>query len=207
MSNAESGFWSSPGRSDRDPFTGMIVAMRDACMASAAALERLNGTSVTTGNPGTATPGGALAGAAGAMTANHLRRHSGSSSDLSGGATEDSPEHSLVTDLVLPMGHAMAITASRSASYWLGLAQILATHQTKSVRAIGASAVEGSAAESQRIAVAEDLRTLLREVGDLAVREAGILQNDLGNLSQRLAQSVQQPDPSTPYRRRWRTKV
>lgn len=208
MSNPESGFWSGPGRSGRDPVTGMIVAMREAWLAGAAALESLSGPSAAGGNPGRDPAGEAMIGTVGTMadvTAANFGRLWGSG--IAGGPTEGAPEPSVAADLVLPMGHAMMIAASRSASYWLGLAQILATHQTRSVRAIGAAAIEGGAAESQRVAVAEQLRTLLREVGDLATREARILQNELDNLGESLAQALQQPDLSAPHRRRWRTKL
>jgi hypothetical protein len=48
---------------------------------------------------------------------------------------------------------------------------------------------------------------LLREVGDLATREARILQNELSTLDESLAQDFQQPDLSGSYNRRWRSKV
>jgi hypothetical protein len=208
MSNPESGFWSGPGRSDRDPVTGMFVAMRDAWLAGAAALESLSGPSAASGNPGMDSAGETMIGTVGPMadvTTANFRRLWGSG--MAGGSTEGAPEPSVTADLVLPIGQAMVIAASRSASYWLGLAQILASHQTRSVRAIGAAAIEGGAAASQRVAAAEQLRALLREVGDLATREARILQNDLGNLGESLAQTLRQPDLSAPYRRRWRTKL
>lgn len=186
----------------------MIVAMRDACLAGAAALESASGPSAAFRNPGTASAGDAMIEAVGTVadvTATNLRRLWGSGTP--GGSTEGAPEQSVTADLMLPMGQAMMIAASRSASYWLGLVQILATHQARSVRAIDAAAIEGSAAELQRIAEAEQLRALLREVGDLATREARTLQSDLGHLGERLAQSVQPPDLSAPHRRRWRTKL
>jgi len=186
----------------------MIVAMRDACLAGAAALESVSGPSAASRNPGTASAGDAgieTVRAAADVTAANLRRLWGSGT--AGGSTGGAPEHSITADLVLPMGQAMMIAASRSASYWLGLVQILAVHQARSVGVIGAAAIEASAAESQRIAVVEQLRALLREVGDLATREARTLQSDLGHLGESLAQSLQPPDLSAPYRRRWRTKL
>jgi hypothetical protein len=181
----------------------MIVAMRDACLAGAAALECASGPPAACRNPGIASAGDAMIEAVGAMadvTATNLRRPWGS-------GMAGAPEQPITTDLMLPMGQAMMIAATRSASYWLGLVQILATHQARSVGAIGAAAIEGSAAESQRIVETEQLRALLREVGDLATREARTLQSDLGHLGESLAQSLQPPDLSAPYRRRWRTKL
>ena len=67
--------------------------------------------------------------------------------------------------------------------------------------------IDGNAAGSKRLVAADELRALLREVGDLATREARILQNELSTLDDSLAQSFQQSDLSGSYNRRWRTKA
>lgn len=67
--------------------------------------------------------------------------------------------------------------------------------------------VEGSAPGSERFIAADELRALLREVGDLATREARIFQKELSTLDESLAQGLQQPDLSGSYNRRWRSKV
>jgi hypothetical protein len=72
---------------------------------------------------------------------------------------------------------------------------------------VGAKGIDGTAPGSERLVAADELRALLREVGDLATREARILQNELSALDESLAKSVQQPDLSGSYNRRWRTKV
>jgi hypothetical protein len=72
---------------------------------------------------------------------------------------------------------------------------------------MGVPAIDGNTAGSERLVAADRLRALLREVGDLATREARILQNDLSALDESLAQSFQQPEPSGSYRRRWRAKI
>ena len=118
----------------------MIVAMRDASLAGAAALESVSGPpAAACRNPGTASAGDAMIEAVGAVanvTATNLRRLWGSGT--AGGSTVGASEQSVTADLMLPMGQAMMIAASRSASYWLGLVQILATHQARSLREIGA---------------------------------------------------------------------
>jgi hypothetical protein len=116
-------------------------------------------------------------------------------------------ENSVATDFAVPMGHAMMIAANRSASYWFGLAQILASHQARLAQVVGVNAVDGHASGAERLLAADELRALLREVGDLAVREARILQSELSNLDENLAQNFQQPDLSGSYRRRWRSKI
>jgi hypothetical protein len=72
---------------------------------------------------------------------------------------------------------------------------------------VGVEAIDGSVAGSERLVTVDELRALLREVGDLATREARILQNELSALDESLAQTFQQPEQSGSYRRRWRSKV
>jgi hypothetical protein len=105
------------------------------------------------------------------------------------------------------MGHAMMIAANRSVRYWLGLAQIFESHQARLAQVVGVEAANGRASGSERLVAADELRALLREIGDLAVREARILQSELSNLDESLAQTFQQPDLSRSYRRRWRIKI
>jgi hypothetical protein len=117
-------------------------------------------------------------------------------------------QHSpLAADLLLPVGQAMMIAANRSVSYWLGLAQIFENHQMTLAQVIGVAATDGSAAGSERLAAADRLRALLREVGDLATREARVVENELSALDESLARSLQQPELTSFYHRRWRAKA
>ncbi len=120
------------------------------------------------------------------------------------GGDQQSP---LGTDLLQPMGQALMIAANRSLSYWLGLAQILENHQMTLAQVVSLDAIDGRTGRSGRLAVADRLRGLLRDVGDLATREARILQNELNALDESLAQSLQQPEQSSSYQRRWRAKA
>ncbi len=101
----------------------------------------------------------------------------------------------------------MMIAANRSVSYWLGLAQIFESHQARLAQVVGLEATGASTAGSEHLVAADELRALLREVGELATREARLLQNELNTLDESLAQTFQQPDLSGSYRRRWRSKV
>jgi hypothetical protein len=119
------------------------------------------------------------------------------------------PNEAAAADLLLPIGHAMMIAANSSFSYWLGLAQIFESHQAKlaQVAGFGVAGLDpagAAAAGSEGLVAADELRALLREVGDLASREARLLQNELAALDESLAQSLQ---PSGDYRRRWRGKT
>jgi hypothetical protein len=214
MSNAEGSFGSGSGRSGHDPVTGIFIAMRDAWLASAALKENVSGRSMPGGNPGEASPAaillGPMIGMLGAMA--DLAAASRQRFDQPGAAAA---AHSapggqgdpVAADLMLPIGSAMMIAANRSVSYWLGLAQIFESHQAKLAQVVGVEATDGSGPGSERLVAADELRALLREVGDLATREARILQSELSTLDESLAQSVQQPDLSGPYHRRWRTKA
>ena len=131
--------------------------------------------------------------------------------DLATGKTANSTmgdqDSERANDLVVPMGRAMMIGVNRSVSYWLSLAQILARHQASAVRTVGVKAVRASEAGAEHFVARDDLRALFREVGDLTTREARLLQRELDVLSENLTQTLQQPDPSAPYRRRWRAKI
>jgi hypothetical protein len=115
-----------------------------------------------------------------------------------------SARNSVGAEFVLPMGQAMIIAANRSASYWFNLAQILGSYSAKSIQTLGVEESGGGAGE--RVAV-DDLRGLLREVGDLATREARLLQSEFGSLAESVAASFQSSDAPGAYHRRWRSKV
>ena len=200
---------SGPGRSVHDPLTGMFMAMSDAWLAGAGLRENMTVQSEA-GNPGTGLLGatllgpmiGMLSAMADLATANLQRSAEGPIGSPPGGR-----ENSVFTDFALPMGHAMTIAANRSAVYWFGLAQIFESHQARLAQVVAINAVNGRVSGSERLLAADELRALLREVGDLAVREARILQSELSNLDESLAQNFQEPDLSGSYRRRWRSKI
>lgn len=214
MSKADGSFGSGPGQPGRDPVTAIFMAMRDAWLAGVAPRDGVSERSVPGGNPqGTsaaATLLGPMIGMLGAMADLAATSRQRFDQPGTGTATDSAPggqSDPVAADLLLPIGSAMMIAANRSMSYWLGLAQIFESHQAKLAQAVGASmSTEGSAPGSERLVAADELRALLREVGDLATREACLLQNELSTLDESLAESFQQPDPSGTYRRRWRAK-
>jgi hypothetical protein len=214
MSNAEGIFGSGSGRSGRDPVTGIFIAMRDAWLAAIALKENVGGQPMAGGNPGAGAPAatllGPMIGMLGAMAdlaAANRQRFDPPGAGTAAHAPPGGQDDPVAADFLLPIGQAMMIAANRSVSYWLGLAQIFESHQAGLAQAVGAAATEASAAGSERLDAADELRALLREVGDLASREARILQNELSTLDESLAQTFQQPELSGSYRRRWRGKV
>jgi hypothetical protein len=212
MSNAEGTSGSGSGRSAQDPVTGLLLAMRDAWLAGAALKENLTAPSMAGGNPGARAAGllGPMIGVLGAMAdfgAANRQRFDQAGAGPAGRSSSPGPNQAAAADLLLPTGYAMMIAANRSVSYWLGLVQIFESHQAKLAQVVGVEAIKASAPGAERLVAADELRTLLREVGDLATREARILQNELSILDESLAQSFQQPDLSGSYNRRWRSKV
>jgi hypothetical protein len=212
MSNAESIFGSAPGRFDHEPVTSILIAMRDAWLAGMGFKQNASRQSMAGDNPGAAfpaaTPLGPMISVLGAMadfaTASRQRF------DQPGAGAHSAPggRHDPVNaDFLLPMGGAMMIAANRSVSYWLGLAQIIGNHQMTLAQAIGAAAIDGSVAGPERLVTADRLRSLLREMGDLATKEARIFQDELNALDESFTQTLQQREPSGSYRRRWRAKV
>jgi hypothetical protein len=213
MSNAEGTLGSGYGRSSQDPVTGFLFAVRDAWLAGAALKETLTASSIGGGNPEATPPGAGLLGpmigvldAMADFAAGNRRRSDQPRTEPAAGSPSPNRDNA-AADLLLPIGHAMMIAANRSVSYWLGLVQIFESHQASLAQVVSKEAIEGSAPGPERLIAADELRALLREVGDLVTREARILQNELSILDETLAQGLQQPDPSGSYHRRWRSKV
>ena len=213
MSNAEGTLGSGYGRSSQDPVTGFLFAVRDAWLAGAALKETLTASSIGGGNPEATPPGAGLLGpmigvldAMADFAAGNRRRSDQPRTEPAAGSPSPNRDNA-AADLLLPIGHAMMIAASRSVSYWLGLVQIFESRQASLAQVVSKEAIEGSAPGPERLIAADELRALLREVGDLVTREARILQNELSILDETLAQGLQQPDPSGSYHRRWRSKV
>jgi hypothetical protein len=212
MSNAEGIFGSGSGRSGHDPVTGILIAMCDAWLAGIGLKENASGRSMAGGNAGAVLPAatllGPMIGVLGAMADLAAANRQRFDQPSAGAATHSGGQHDpIAADFLQPVGQAMMIAANRSVSYWFGLAQIFESHQARLAQVVGVGAIDGSVAGSERLFAADELRALLREVGDLATREARILQNELSALDENLAQTFQQPELSSSYRRRWRSKV
>jgi hypothetical protein len=213
-SNAEGSFRPGPGGPGQDRVTGFFLAMRDAWLA--AVKESQVSPPMPGGNPpATSAAAGLLAPMAGVLGA--MADFAAAASqrlDQPGGgpaARPSSPgpnDAAAAANLLLPIGHAMMIAANSSFSYWLGLAHIFESHQAKLTQAAGLGSTGATAAGPEGLAAADELRALFREVGDLATREARLLQNELAGLDENLAQTLQpSSDPSGAYRRRWRSKM
>ena len=54
--------------------------------------------------------------------------------------------------------------------------------------------------------LADELRALLREAGEVAMQEARRLESELEQISEAIARAMEQPDDPAAYRRRWKAK-
>jgi hypothetical protein len=214
MSNAEGS--SGSGRPGQDPVTGFFLAMRDAWVAGAASLsQNLAAPSVPGGQAGASSAAAGLLapmiGVLGKMAdfaaANRQRFDQPGTGPAAHASPPGPSDAAAAADFLLPVGHAMMIAANSSLSYWLGLARIFESHQAKLAQVVGLETTAAGTPGSERLVAADELRALLREVGDLATREARLLQSELNTLDESLAQNFQQPDLSGTYHRRWRSKV
>jgi len=188
MSNGEGMFGSGPGRSAHDPFAGVLMAMREAWLAGIGFRDNMSAQSAPFSNPGAGLPAARLLG--------HMMGALGAMADFAAAGRQRFDQPNAEAQMASP--------PNRSVSYWIGLAQILESHQAKLAQVV---ATNGVASGSDRLVAADELRALLREAGDLAVREARILQSELDHLDESLVQAFQQTDPSGSYRRRWRSKI
>lgn len=212
MSNGERMSSSGPGRSPQESLTATLIAVQDAWLAAIGLRGNMSAQPAGS-DPGMRSPGAVMLGptiATLAAMADWVAANRQRFDQPSAGPAMDLPptgqENSALTDFVLPMGQAMIIAANRSVSYWFGLAQILENHQATLAQFL-VDPTSGSAPESGRLTAVDEVRALLREVGELAVTQARILQSELGHLDERLVQNFQQPDLSGSYRRRWHSKI
>ena len=135
----------------QDPLTGFFMAMRDAWLAGAALKENYDCVIHRRRQSGCRLPASGywtpMIGMFGAMTdfAAANRQRFDQPRRAGGDSHRRRPGDPLATDFVVPMGHAMMIAANRSASYWLGLLQIFASHQARLAQVVGVNAADGRA--------------------------------------------------------------
>lgn len=100
------------------------------------------------------------------------------------------------------LGQTWMVAATSGFRYWRRLAEMYGDHQTGLLQAL----VSGRLSENDRRAVIDELRTYVRELGDVSVQEARVLQGELERLSNGLAASVDAGAAPPEHRRRWRAK-
>lgn len=100
-------------------------------------------------------------------------------------------------DLSPALAHAYIACASSTGRYWGALAELFIRYETSLLKAAAdRAATQGTDSVSESRVLADDLRALLREIGDAAAREAQRLQHDLAKVGEEIAQATDRATPS-----------
>jgi hypothetical protein len=105
-------------------------------------------------------------------------------------------------DVVGFLGQTWMVAATSGFRYWRRLAEMYGEHQAGILQALAA----GGLSENERRAMIDELRGYVRELGDVSLQEARVLQRELERLSLGLAESVDAGGSPGEHRRRWRAK-
>lgn len=119
----------------------------------------------------------------------------GSPSLVAGVPTERTlPQDSDIAPLV---ARAVVVAAVSTLNYWRGLSEVYSKHQATILQWWTKHAMSQSPiSEAERRLAAEELRTFLREVGDVALREARRLQGELQQIGESVASAASTADSS-----------
>lgn len=100
------------------------------------------------------------------------------------------------------LGQTWMVAATSGFRYWRRVAELYGARQAAILQALAS----GGLSENERRAMIDELRSYVRELGDVSLQEARVLQRELERLSLGLAESID-PTPSDgePHRR-WRAK-
>jgi hypothetical protein len=90
--------------------------------------------------------------------------------------------------------------------YGSNLAQAFGDHQSSFLRLMSAQS-PGTLREEERRQILEDLRSWLREIGELSSQEARIFQSELQKIGDDLVNVADVPTTPDNYRRRWKCKM
>lgn len=118
------------------------------------------------------------------------------------GAAGDATMAQDAADVVGFLGQTWMVAAASSFRYWRRLAETYGERQASIMRALAA----GGLSENERRTIIDELRSYVRELGDVSLQEARLLQSELERLAAGVAKSAD-PGPSPgPQRRRARAK-
>jgi hypothetical protein len=95
---------------------------------------------------------------------------------------------------------------SSGARFWRGIAEVYGRHQATILGSMVDRAKDGQLSANQRLILADDIRSYLRELGDVSLQEARHLQMQLAQIGERVARDAETPDASSEYRRFWKSK-
>ena len=111
------------------------------------------------------------------------------------------------TDVASTIARALMVEVTSTLRYWRGLAGVYSRHQGTLMQAATRRTMAPSpTSEAENRLLVDELRALLREVGEVAMQEARRLENELAQIGDALAHGTGEPDPSVAHRRRWKAK-
>jgi hypothetical protein len=122
---------------------------------------------------------------------------------MTGSAAADRPMAQDGMDLVGFLGQTWMVAASSGLRYLARLTRMYGEHQAGLLQAL----MSGGLSEDQHRAMIDELRAYMRDLGDVSLQEARLLQSELERLSLGLAAAVGPETARTPHRRRWRAKA
>jgi hypothetical protein len=186
-----------------DPFVAFATALRDMCILGSFAVEN----TLAQGDVGGVAE--QLAPFLDPMlrAASAFRELTESGVNALGGegpaSPDGAPRAAGVASLVAQAYLAAAVSGFR---YWRRVAQTYGAHQSSILQSFLAGGAGSSVPDEERRALIEEVRAYLREVGDVSLQEARILQSELEKLSAGVAEAGGAGAEPSKHRRRWRAK-
>jgi hypothetical protein len=119
-----------------------------------------------------------------------------------GSAATDASMAEDSSDIASFLGQTWMVAASSGFRYWRRLAEMYGEHQAGLLQAL----TSGGLSEDERRAMIDELRAYVRDLGDVSLQEARVLQSELERLSHGLAAGSGLGSEHAPHRRRWRAK-
>jgi hypothetical protein len=214
MSDADGSFGKGFGHDLTNPLGMLVNAICNVWLSAASTLHAM---AAQTGGMPEIGRSGAPTGDLIAAFLSAMTRASAAMSDVMSQATAGSPslvagvptERTLAQDADFAplVARAVVVAAGSTLNYWRGLAEVYSKHQATMLPWWTKHALSQSPiSEAERRLVAEELRGFLREVGDVALREARRLQGELEQIGENVASATDPANSSAPQERRWKAK-
>lgn len=132
-----------------------------------------------------------------------LTQASGTGTGHGGGQSEGSRKGDELASLVI---QAYLVAAASGFRYWRRVLEAYGAHQSSILSSILTRITKQDLSEEERLGLAEDIRTYLREVADTSLQEARLLQSELEKLGEGFATAAGDVESDPPYQRRWKAK-
>jgi hypothetical protein len=214
MSDPRASFDNVFGRDPGDPMLNLIAAARDAWISGLSALrgitEQRGAADPRSSQEAAADPlttlidaSAGLAGLFSELMAQGSRFDAGAAPGR-GSGSDDRPRDGELYSLMV---QTWIVCATSTLRYWRDLAEVHTSHQPALIRSVARRTMpQPSTPEAEDRLLADELRTCLREIGDVATQEARRLHTELERIGEAVACGFDQPDAAEFYRRRWKAK-